>query len=385
MIIVACSGGPDSMALLDMCRRLNRELVIAHVNFHLREESEEESELVFNYASKYNLPFYRYDCFYESGNVEAWARDQRYSFFVELANSLKAEAVLLAHHQDDLLETYLMQKEKGLGVETYGLASCIYFKNVKFLRPLLNKTKTDLINYCHKYDLAYGIDKSNYSDIYTRNIIRKKLDLYTKEDKQTLLLEIENKNKEKQAIKQACELYKNKMLKEEGFFSFEYKEDLLREKLYKDLSNKEIKELIRQVNSKTSIKIPVREKYLVREYGYIYVCRKINIKKEKINSFLELNKCQGNNNKALNLAAEDFPLTIRGIKEGDKMLLSFGHKKIKRYLIDKKIPFYLRQQVRVILNSKEEIIFVQGIGATLLANNGTLQALISFNEIACLC
>ena len=122
--IVACSFGPDSMALLDVVREQKFNVVVAHVNYHHREESNSEEIGLKKYCNEHNLSLEILDLADEKteGNFEAWARKIRYEFFNKVAIKYKADAVLVAHHQDDLIETYLMQKKRGNFVKKWGIA-----------------------------------------------------------------------------------------------------------------------------------------------------------------------------------------------------------------------------------------------------------------------
>ena len=109
-VIVACSGGPDSMALLSLVVKLKKEsdikVIVAHINHNVREESESEKDFVYDYCMKNDLIFeYMKIDDYSGDNFENEARDKRYSFFDSLASKYNCRFVLTAHHGDDLMET----------------------------------------------------------------------------------------------------------------------------------------------------------------------------------------------------------------------------------------------------------------------------------------
>ena len=114
--------------------------------------------------------------------------------------------MLVAHQKDDLIETYLMQKERKLGVSYYGLRQSNTIKGVKVFRPLLDYTKQDLLTYCKDHQISYGIDESNESDDYTRNKIRHhKIDKMSDQDKDALVAIIDEKNRKKEEhYRKAC-------------------------------------------------------------------------------------------------------------------------------------------------------------------------------------
>src|ERR1700753_777516 len=114
--ILAISGGPDSMFLLDNMRNSGYSLVVAHVNYKKRPESDQEEKLVKNYCQKYFLPCEVYqvqDSEYNSkSNFQDQARKIRYNFFQNLADKYQTNYIVVAHHFDDHLETYLLQNQR---------------------------------------------------------------------------------------------------------------------------------------------------------------------------------------------------------------------------------------------------------------------------------
>ena len=113
--IVAVSGGSDSMALISMCIEENINIVCAHVNYRLRENAYKEMEYVNSFCNERNIKCFILNKDYEyKGNFEAFARNYRYDFFKKINDTLGFDGVLIAHNEDDYLETYIMQKEKNI-------------------------------------------------------------------------------------------------------------------------------------------------------------------------------------------------------------------------------------------------------------------------------
>jgi len=183
-IVVAVSGGPDSIALLHLLRRIAPDdglrLVAGHVNHGFRgEESDREAELVQALCRKLDVP-----CevavidvpgyIAATGlNAQAAAREKRYAFLHEIASRYDAKRIALAHHADDQAETVLMRIVRGTGPS--GLAGIPVRrteKNTELIRPLLRINKMDLVNYCLRHALPYATDSSNASRKYARNRIR---------------------------------------------------------------------------------------------------------------------------------------------------------------------------------------------------------------------
>lgn len=194
--IIACSGGPDSMALLDLCRKAGDEIAIAHVNYKKRESADRDEQIVRDYGRKYALKVYvDYPVWNHKGNFQAWAREVRYAFFEKCAKDFGCCQIEVAHQMDDVLETYLFQEKSHRIPNCYGIAKESWRQDLLIHRPLLNRTKEDLMNYCLANHIPFGIDESNLEDDYTRNQIRHhELNTYTKEEKLALFEIIKQKN-----------------------------------------------------------------------------------------------------------------------------------------------------------------------------------------------
>ncbi|WP_108995001.1 tRNA lysidine(34) synthetase TilS, partial [Paenibacillus agaridevorans] len=183
-IIVAVSGGPDSMALLHMLHMLavpkRLRTIAAHVNHGFRgEESAAELELVKRYAEKLGVPCetttLALTTYIEENalNLQAAAREKRYAFLHEVAKRYGASRVALAHHGDDQAETVLMRVIRGAGLSGLsGIPAKRSENNVELIRPLLRMNKSDLLAYCEEGDIPYSTDSSNLERHYFRNTVR---------------------------------------------------------------------------------------------------------------------------------------------------------------------------------------------------------------------
>lgn len=167
--IVAVSGGVDSMTLLDLLKNEPRvELVVAHFDHGIRADSVQDRELVQRTAKKYRLPFE-----YQEGRLgpeasEAAARKARYEFLERVKAKYSADAIITAHHQDDLLETAILNLLRGTGRK--GLTSLMSRPGV--IRPLLSYQKQEILKYAREHDLAWREDSTNADDTYLRNYVR---------------------------------------------------------------------------------------------------------------------------------------------------------------------------------------------------------------------
>lgn len=178
-VIVACSGGMDSMALLHLMQQLPIRVVMAHCNFGLRDkESDGDALFLQSYSEKEGLRFYveRFDtkkiASDQGLSIQEAARDLRYEWFEKIRKQEKASCVLTAHHLNDNIETLFFNLAKGTGIK--GLRG-IPFTNNKIIRPLLQCSKSDIIAYTKRNDIPYREDSSNAILKYDRNKIRHKL------------------------------------------------------------------------------------------------------------------------------------------------------------------------------------------------------------------
>ncbi|MFR2885561.1 MAG: tRNA lysidine(34) synthetase TilS [Merdibacter sp.] len=171
--LAAVSGGADSMAMLDLCRRSGVRLHVAHVNYHKRESAMRDQRLCEEYCSRYAIPLH---CLYAQNrtadNFQAEARRERYAFFAALCSEHSLSGVIVAHQQDDVLETYVMQKQRGSIPQHYGLQAETVLHGVRVIRPLLDQPRAALREYFETSGISFGDDESNASDDYQRNRVR---------------------------------------------------------------------------------------------------------------------------------------------------------------------------------------------------------------------
>lgn len=178
-IIVGVSGGPDSVCLLDILVKLAKknkfELLVAHVNYGLRaSDSDRDEYFVKELAQKYNLKIEILSAKKESNisPTENNLRNIRYEFFQKIRKENKFDLIAVAHNQDDQAETMLMRLIRGSGL--LGLRS-IQPKSSEVIRPLLDISRAEIIDYLKENNLAYRTDKTNRENKFLRNKIRNKL------------------------------------------------------------------------------------------------------------------------------------------------------------------------------------------------------------------
>ena len=184
-ILLAVSGGIDSMILADLFQKSKINFAIVHCNFKLRNvESDVDQQFVADYCIQNNIPF-----FTNSFDTKAFAKDYklstqvaarklRYEYFYEILEKENFDYVATAHHLDDSLETFLINLSRGTGID--GLTG-IPLQNDKIIRPLLDFSRKDIENYALENKMLWREDASNATDYYVRNKIRHHLTPLLKE------------------------------------------------------------------------------------------------------------------------------------------------------------------------------------------------------------
>src|SRR6266545_6527508 len=195
-ILIAVSGGPDSVALLHLLYELGEEfqlhLELAHLQHGIRgEEAKKDARFVAELAERLKLPFHlkeinlpemRSDA--GKGNLEALAREERYRFFGEVIREHKLDKVATAHTQDDQAETVLLWLLRGTGMKGLGGMSPLHRRRIVagdtpntliVVRPLLEVSKSEILSYLEQRKIAYRIDRSNQDTLLLRNWIRLEL------------------------------------------------------------------------------------------------------------------------------------------------------------------------------------------------------------------
>lgn len=167
--VVAVSGGVDSVVLLDVLRGLpDAELVVAHFDHGIREDSTIDRKLAQELAGKYGLAFEYGEGLLGPGASEDAARAARYDFLKKVRREHTADAIVTAHHQDDALETAIINLLRGTGRK--GLSALSDRPDIR--RPLLEVPKSELIDYAREHGLKWREDSTNSDQTYLRNYVR---------------------------------------------------------------------------------------------------------------------------------------------------------------------------------------------------------------------
>ena len=399
-IVVGVSAGPDSMALLHLLKKnLNCNIVCAHINHNVRKESNIEEEYLKQYCKEFNIIFESIKITsWKKNNFENEAREKRYSFYEKILKKYNSHNLFLAHHGDDLVETVIMKILRGSNLEGYaGIKEYSHIKDYKIIRPLLNLTKEDIINYNKKENIKYYIDNSNEDTKYTRNRYRKHLlPFLKKEDKNVHLkflkysnilqeydeyISYEINNKIKNIYQNNCinllELNKEHPFMKKNIIFYILKQ------LYNNQTNiikeKNILDILKMTTEKKpNYYVNIPKKYIARkDYNNIYIELKNNTKntsyKKKLQKYQNISNIiikesnhideNGNNVCRLNSQNIKLPLYIRNKKDGDYMeILGLnGKKKIKDIFIDAKIPLILRDNYPLLVDAEDNILWIPNI------------------------
>lgn len=178
-VLVGVSGGQDSMCLLYVLHQLKYKVRVAHVNYRLRGiESDKDERLVVDYCEKHQIDCHVYIVTEEDAsmlqarNFQESARNLRYQYFEKLRLEFCCDKIAIAHHQNDLAETFIMNAIRGSG--SSGLRS-IQPINGRIVRPFLTSSRKEVSNFVTMHKIPYRIDESNNSNKYSRNFIRNEI------------------------------------------------------------------------------------------------------------------------------------------------------------------------------------------------------------------
>ena len=176
-VLVSVSGGVDSVALLILLNELDLfQLITVHINHKLRQQSDFDEQFVRDMSRDLNIPFRSKSLDLKSKprkqSIEEWGRKERYSFLKNTLTKDKGHWIMTAHHANDQAETILMNLSRKSGIA--GLRG-ISKENDKVLRPLLDFTKNDILNFSKETSLPYQQDKTNYDNTIPRNFLRNKI------------------------------------------------------------------------------------------------------------------------------------------------------------------------------------------------------------------
>ncbi len=383
-ILVAVSGGVDSMVLASVLLRAGHAIAIAHCNYQLRgKESDRDEELVRNWALERNIPFHsiRIDTkrlVKESArSTQMIAREERYRFFEELMEQYGYAVTALAHHQDDRIESLLMNVLRGTGIRGFvGMP----VKRDRYIRPLLFATKKDIRKYAEKNEVLFREDVSNQQVGYKRNWVRLRLLPMLRQadaniDKRLVQFtgaaekELPNYYKWIEEDSDKLMMGNNQQISISRLKEHRFPFTILKEFLKpKGFSSDQVFQILDMLNSTSGVEVSTKNARVIKDRDQLIIgeSQVIGHKPELIYIELpraEVTSLQTASNEVL-LDAEKVKkekLHLRHWKKGDrfKPLGMSGWKKLSDFFIDSKMSVFEKEQVWL-LTFNEKIVWVVG-------------------------
>ena len=402
VVVVACSGGPDSMCLLNIVNKLkddkNLKIIVAHVNHNVREESLSELEFVKKYALEHNNVFEEFTISKNANYNESDFRNFRYDFFREIMKKYGAEFLLTAHHGDDLIETVMMRIVRGSNLNGYsGIKKYVNKGTYEVLRPLMFYSKSEIIKYNIENNILYVNDYTNELDAYTRNRYRHKILPFLKEEEKEVHKRFLKYSEELQEcesfIESVIDNYRKDIIVDNKLNVNKFKDldkfiqkriiigilkNIYKIRLY-FVSDKNIKEILRIIcnnNGKNIIfNLPLEYNGFI-DYGWFYIKEKAEQQFYKLELTTELKiENQGiikivpesdkKSNYVIRLDKSEvkMPLYLRTRLKGDFVEVKGlnGRKKLKDIFIDEKISKEKRESWPILVDDNDTILWVPGL------------------------
>ena len=372
-ILVAISGGIDSVVLTHLCKQLKFNLALAHCNFNLRgNESETDQDSVLELAKNLNLEAFvqRFDTkLYAKDNklsIQMAARELRYNWFSELAVQLDFDYILTAHHADDNLETVLINFIRGTGLE--GLTG-IPEVNGKYVRPLLPFSSESIEVYAKQNNIKWRDDSSNKSVKYLRNKLRHEVVPILKEINPSLLQSfnttLNHLNESSAIVAERIDEFLKKAIESIGENEVKFKisefKKLKNPKSYlfeslKEFGFREWNDVLALLDADTGKQVFSNTHRLIKNREHLLLSE-INLhEKKSISVAMHVNKIEiplgtllfdeadasfSKRSEVIYVDKDmlEFPLTIRQYKTGDFFypLGMHGKKKVSKYFKDEKL------------------------------------------------
>ena len=378
-ILIAFSGGPDSMFLYYVLKTLQKEykleISLIYINHNLRDDVDNDIKIVTNFAKENGVKLYveKIDVKkYAKDNkksVELAARELRYEMINKTLMEIGYNKIATGHNLDDNVETLVFRLIRGTSIK--GLKG-IPIKRGNIIRPILHFEKTEIIKFLDEKKVEYVIDYTNFENDYTRNYIRNeifpmffnvnsnfKLKInelieelnYNKTSKnKRLLIEKLEEKKVKLTREKINNIYNSLYdsedeLKKDGAKEFEIGENLVLRKKYDRIEIVSKKEKNEKEKSET-IKLNTRKKWNLFEIGIFNGENKVLLNEYKKSNNIKFYEIK------LNKKIDE--IKIRARIDGDRIKLkNVGYKKIKKILIDKKISKWERDEIPIILYENE--------------------------------
>jgi len=426
IIVVGFSGGPDSVFLVEMLKKLknfiNFNIYLVHINHLLRgEDADSDENFSFEYAKKNNLEIFIKripvkEIAKEVGKTfEEVGREERYKFFSEIYEKVGANKIATAHNKDDQIETFLFRLIRGTSLQ--GLEG-IKIKNNNIIRPISEIYKKDILEYLNKNEIQYKIDKTNFENEFTRNSIRLNLIPFIEErynikfkDKIFSLIEEIRENNQNNSLNLTDYAdSKNRIILEKIKFlsNFDKKKlfSLFLNKKNIEVNRNKIDEINSLIKSNGTKKIDLDKSYrVVKDYAHLYIedkkeisifnNTKIQLKipseqifdnfKISVNIVENLDIPRKKNQYLLDALYNDI-IEVRYRKDGDRIFLDENHsKKVKEVFIEQKIPKDMRDRLPIFLYNNK-IFWIYNVKKAYIPKinkneNKLIKVLITVEEV----
>ncbi len=393
-LLLACSGGLDSVVLGSLLKELGYKLGLAHCNFSLRgKESDEDEAFVIDLAEKWNIPVFTetFDtkeyALENKLSTQMAARELRYKWFEEILKDFKYDYVLTAHHADDDLETFLINLSRGTGLR--GLTG-ITENSGRIIRPLLPFSREEIFDFAKKKGLFWREDSSNTSSDYLRNDIRHNVIPSYKKATKGLLKNLQKTQKNLQQsealIGDYMVLVRNLVMQEtkQGLeISIEKLQELPHPEalLYELLSPFQFtawEDISGLLNAQSGKQVFSSEFRILKDRETLIITKKPS-EEENISKFISENEKQIDSPLKMSFFPTDkmgyidtntvyvdadkisYPLELRKWEEGD-VFQPFGmqgKKKLSKFFKDEKLSLASKEQIWILL-SNNQIVWVVG-------------------------
>ena len=402
-VVVGVSAGPDSMALLHILKKLQKDIgykiIVAHINHNVRKESVEEASFLEEYCLKNDLIFESMTIEkYGDDNFHNEARNIRYNFYRRLIDKYQANYLMTGHHGDDLIETILMRITRGSNIKGYsGFQIDTQKEGYRIIRPLIYLTKDNIIEYNSENNIPSVEDKSNVSSKYTRNRYRKKVLPFLKEENKHVHLKYLKFSSElydyynfvdEEVTKELAKRYKDNVL---DISNYDKLPKLLQTKIIEKILNDNYEKNLYLVsdkhlylildiinNSRPNIQIDLPDNLKVKKsYNKLKITRNkddnqkyhVIISKSTLlpnGHYIEMkSSCNVTNNFCTRLSSQEvkLPLFVRNREVGDRMTIKNmkSSKKLKDIFIDSKVSKEQRREQPVVVDSDNNIIWLPGL------------------------
>lgn len=375
-LALAISGGVDSMVLYHMLNTTYRHtydrLILLHVNHGVRRQSDTEESHLAEMAAADGHAFVVHHLEMPQDFTQHNARDARYRFFEDVMHSYNADALLTAHHLDDHYESIIHQLLTGRYThQIVGIEPSADRANYQLLRPLMNRTKKEILGYQRRHSVTYFEDVSNFEDDYTRNYIRHRVlpPVYESEDlheEQLVTLaedlagytELASERARDFLHESGYHLRRSRLLSESRLMQFYILKEWLNSQGY-DARRRALNEVMKvMAEGKPQADITVGMCDIRVRYDEVFLSYDGAAAGQSSLDIAENGVYHFNGYViSADLPEERFPVHVRTRQEGDRIeIKKVGRKKVSRVMIDEKVPLEARDSLPVIEDKNGKII-----------------------------